>query len=131
MNLFTDIRAAVVDLARPPARRRDDRVGQVDRQDLARLQSSRFVHHQRVQPCALGNAAPTVSTQGAEMHQDVAIHLVADEKPEAPRRIEPLHRPGHAENVGIEADFAVLPLTFLVRRGRARMLGAIRHHIVS
>ena len=66
-------------------------VCQVDRDDLARLQAALEPDRHAFDQRAFGQAAPAMLAKHAEMQQDVAVELVADDEAEAARGVEPFH----------------------------------------
>jgi hypothetical protein len=72
---------------------RHDRLTEIDRQDLARLQAARLLGDEQLDDRAFGKTAPVMLLEHAEMDQHVALGALAHREAESPRRIEPCHRP--------------------------------------
>ena len=64
---------------------------EVDRQDFLGLKPALEPHRDAFDRRALGQAPPSVLAKHAEVQQHVAVDLVADDKAEATRRVEPFH----------------------------------------
>ena len=65
--------------------------------DLAGLQAALLLGDQAFDHRAFGQAAPVMLLEDAEMDQDVALGVVADDETEAAGRIEPLDGAGHPD----------------------------------
>ena len=75
----------------------DETIGDGWLTDLERLRGLEVYVDDR----AFRDASPSMLTQHAEMEQDVALHIVADEETESPRCIEPFHSPGDWRHFGL------------------------------
>src|SRR3546814_17374723 len=87
----------------PRARRGLDRVAEVNRDDLARLQAAIALNGDAFHARAFGKAASTVRLEHGEMDQDIThTGLVGDDEAESARHIEPFESRSEERRVGKE-----------------------------
>src|SRR3546814_13281578 len=85
----------------PRARRGLDRVAEVNRDDLARLQAAIALNGDAFHARAFGKAASTVRLEHGEMDQDIThTGLVGDDEAESARHIEPFERAVIGAHIG-------------------------------
>jgi len=81
-----------------------------------RLQAPLLLDDQALDQRAFRQAAPVMLLQDAEVDQDIAVRLVADDEAEAAGRVEPFHRAGEMQQILLDG-FRARPIVALGNRG--------------